>query len=413
MAKSEPGDLAQVHTSGSIEPLEPEAVRSLSAREGLFRVLPSPPGVILMRGVEPEGVGPIRLAGEISAPGAVCDVFSMLAQAGWRGQLALCDVGVTRSLFFDKGNVLGAQTSVDDERLGAVMYRYGVLSETDLARVAAQTTGGGRFGAIALELELLSQRDVFRCLRHQVEEIAFAAFAQASGTFCFIEGFDATRLVSHQVISAQALVMDGVTRMDEIRYFREKVPSAAYVPARVPGVELVTSDYRDTYQAIDGQRSIEELGRLTGRGEFAITKDVYGLERAGHVSIQSPRRAGGPVALAELANRLLRAVHADADAAGKGRQLRKGLASFAGGGSGSYGVLFLMAGPTPDGALDPTRLASNLQRLTSESSEASLRRMLYEYVSFAIFCVGAAAGRQREAALSLRLAPELQELEPR
>jgi hypothetical protein len=140
---------------------------------------------------------------------------------------------------------------------------------------------------------------------------------------------------------------------------------------------------------------------------------VYGLERAGHVSIQPPRRAGGPLALAELANRLLRAVHADADAAGKGRQLRKGLASFAGGGSGSYGVLFLMAGPTADGALDPTRLASNLQRLTSESSETSLRRMLYEYVSFAIFCVGAAAGRQREAALSLRLAPELQELEPR
>jgi uncharacterized protein DUF4388 len=413
MAKSEPGDLAQVHTSGSIEPLEPEAVRSLSAREGLFRVLPSPLGVILMRGVEPEGIGPIRLAGEISAPGAVCDVFSMLAQAGWRGQLALCDVGVTRSLFFDKGNVLGAQTSVDDERLGAVMYRYGVLSEKDLARVAAQTTGGGRFGAIALELELLSQRDVFRCLRHQVEEIAFAAFAQASGTFCFIEGFDAAKLVSHQVISAQALVMDGVTRMDEIRYFREKVPSAEYVPVRVPGVESVTADYRDTYQAIDGQRSIEELGRLTGRGEFAITKDVYGLERAGHVSIQSPRRAGGPAALAELANRLLRAVHADADAAGKGRQLRKGLASFAGGGSGSYGVLFLMAGPTPDGALDPSRLVANLQRLSSESSEASLRRMLYEYVSFAIFCVGAAAGRQREAALSLRLASELQELEPR
>jgi hypothetical protein len=413
MADREPGDLVQVHTTGTIEPLERGATRALSAREGIFRVLHSPPGVILMRGVEPESTGPIRLAGEIGAPGAVCDVFAMLAQAGWRGQLVLCDSGAIRSLFFDKGNVLGAQTSVEDERLGAVMYRYGVLSEQDLTRVAETATGGGRFGEVALELELSSQRNVFRCLRHQIEEIAFAAFAQASGTFCFLEGFDPTKLVSHHVISAQALVMDGVTRMDEIRYFREKIPSSQYVPAAVNASGAAPAEYRDTYQMIDGRRSVEELGRLTGRGEFAVTKDVYGLERSGHVLIQAPPQADGVMAVAELANRLLRAIHAEADAANKGRELRKGLASFAGGGSGSYAVLLLMAGPTPDGAIDASRVALNLQHLPSDTTIPSVRRMLYEYVSFAIFCVGAAAGRQREAGLSSRLAPELDQLKPR
>jgi hypothetical protein len=53
----------------------------------------------------------------------------------------------------------------------------------------------------------------------------------------------------------------------------------------------------------------------------------------------------------------------------------------------------------------------NLQRW-SGGAERALRRTLYEYVSFAIFCVGAAAGRQREEALGEALRAELRELEP-
>lgn len=412
MAADEAGDLAQVHTTGNIEPLEPRAFERLSAREGIYRVFPVPPGVILMRTVEPDGRGPIRLAGEITVPGAICDVFVVLGQVGWRGQLVLCDESTTRTLYFDQGNVLGAQTSVAGERLGAVMYRYGVLSEADLERVAAHTGRGGRFGAVALELGLITQRDVFRCLKHQIEDIAFACFAQSSGTFCFLEGFDSKKLVSHQVISAQALVMDGVTRMDEIRYFREKIPSAAYVPVHAGVATEPKEEYRASYQAIDGLLSIEELGRRTGRGEFAITRDVYGLERSGHVTIQPPQRMADPLALVELGNRMLALIHAQADAAGKGQELRKGLTSFARGGKG-YDALIVRAGPAANGTFDARRVANNAAKALGQAPEATLRRMLYEYVSFAIFCVGATLGFQKESELSAQLATELKELEPR
>ncbi len=401
-----------MHTSGTIEPLEPRAAERLSAREGTYRVLPAAPGVILMRALEPDGRGALRLAGEITVPGAICDVFVMLGQVGWRGQLILSDDSATRILYFDQGNVLGAQTSVPGERLGAVMDRYGVISESDLERVAVQAGRGGRFGAVALELGLITQRDVFRCLKHQIEDIAYACFTQSSGTFCFLEGFDSKKLVSHQVISAQALVMDGVTRMDEIRYFRQKIPSAAYVPARGAATSEPKEEYQSTYQVIDGVLSIEELGRRTGRGEFAITRDVYGLERSGHVVIQPPQRLGDPRALAELTNQLLKQIHAEADAARKGQELRKGLTSFARGGKG-YEPLLAKAGPLEDGTFDAKRLANNAARALAQTPEGTLRRMLYEYVSFAIFCVGATLGFQKETELSAKLATELKELEPR
>ena len=47
------------------------------------------------------------------------------------------------------------------------------------------------------------------------------------------EGFDDSRLVAHHVVSANALLMDAVTRMDEMRYFREKIPSSDHVPCRL------------------------------------------------------------------------------------------------------------------------------------------------------------------------------------
>lgn len=411
-AADEGDELAQVHNTGNIEPLEPGAAARLSAREGIYRVLPAAPGVILMRALEPDGRGPLRLAGEITVPGAMCDVFVMLGQVGWRGQLVTADATATRSLYFEQGNVLGAQTSVAGERLGAVMYRYGVLSAADLERVAAHAGRGGRFGAVALELGLITQSDVFRCLKHQIEDIAFACFSQQSGTFCFLEGFDSKKLVSHQVISAQALVMDGVTRMDEIKYFRQKIPSAAYVPAKAGASTDPKEEYRQTYRAIDGLLSIEELGRRTGRGEFAITRDVYGLEKSGHVAIQPPLRMGDPLVLVELTNRVLATIHADADGAGKGQELRKGLMSFAKGGKG-YGELFAKAGPTEKGTLDTQRVALNADKVLAQAPETTLRRMLYEYVSFAIFCVGATLGFQKESELSAKLATELKELEPR
>jgi hypothetical protein len=425
-ASEQSEDLAAVYPTGSVEPLGGLAARRLGGREGNYHVLPMPPSVILMRGVDDGGRGALRLAGQIEKPGAVCDVFVLLAQVGWRGQLVLCDDDATRTLFFEHGNVLGAQTNVANERLGAVMYRYGVLSAHDLERVATRclssdSARGGRFGAVALELGLITQRDVFRCLKHQIEEIAFAAFTQAGGTFCFLDGFDSNKLVSHQVLSAQALVMDGVTRMDEIRYFREKIPSAEYVPERGSASGEPAAEYRATYDAIDGMLSIEELGRRTGRGEFAITRDVYGLQRSGHAVIRPPTRSTDPLALAAVANRLLRAIHAEADAAGKGHELRKGLASFASGahasgahviGPHAVGALLFKTGPAQDGGLDERRLVQNAQR-GAQAPESALRRALYEYVSFAIFCVGATLGRQRESELSARLASDMKELEPR
>jgi hypothetical protein len=206
--------------------------------------------------------------------------------------------------------------------------------------------------------------------------------------------------------------MDAVTRMDEVRYFQQKIPSAEYVPVRLETQSAAPEEFTRTYQAVDGKASVEEIGRSTGLGEFQTTKQLYALVQSKHVAIHPPRFSGGPVGLVTFANSALRAIHQLSDGAGKGQSLRESLASFAVG-AGVYDMLFRGAGPDEAGALEPNRVADNSQIIaTGADSENVLKQMLHEYVSFALFSAGTALGSEKDAELRKQVGPVLAKLRP-
>ena len=341
----------------------------------------------------------VRLAGEVTHPGALCDILALLAQTGWRGELVVFEGQISRSLLIDHGNVLGVTTSIDEERLGAVLYRFGVLSQAQYACITAQLESGRRFGDVAVDLGILSQEQVFNHIRKQIEEVVFSTLTIVDGTFFFLDGFDDARLPTRHAVNLNALLMDGITRIDEMRYFRQKIPSADHVPVRADVRDAPSDEYLATFQAVDGIRSIEEIGRIRGLGEFATTKQLYGLIQSKHIVIHPPRLSGGPHALVGLANEALRRVFEAVDASGKGGQVREGLASFAVG-AGVYDILFRGAGPNAQGELDADRVAANSLIIAGGADPINLlKQILHEYVGFALFCAGNAIESNNEEKL--------------
>lgn len=410
-------ELVRIDESGVAHPIGNVASQRLRARRGAFRMLPAPSHIVMMRFTGEDGQRDaedgaiVRLAGEITAPGTVCDIFAMLAQAGWRGELAVLDGDAARSIFFDQGNVVGVQTSVEEERIGNVLYKFGAITDEQHVRILERVRAGQRFGAASVELGVLTQEQVFGYLARQIEEVVYATLTVCDGTFFFLDGFDDRRLAARLSVSGNALLMDAVTRMDEMRYFREKIPSAEYVAVRIAGAPIPTTECRETYDAIDGQRSIEEIGRVTGRGEFATTKDLYALVQSKHVLIQPPK-SGGLEAIVSSANEALRLVHAEADDAGLGFELRQSLASFAVG-AGVYDILFRRAGPDQSGIFAPDRVAENASLVADDDDpERIVRQMLSDYVGFAIFSLGGMLGEEKEAEISHRVGPVLSRLQP-
>lgn len=411
-------ELCRIDARGEAHPIGALASQRMRSRAGAYRVLPSPRHVVFMRYTGEDGRrdaddgAVVRLAGEVTAPGTLCDVIALLAQTGWRGELVIEDEERVRSIFFDQGNVVGACTNVDDERIGSVLYRFGVLDAAQREAVVAQTTGGRRFGEVALELGFLTREQLYAHISKQTAEIVFATLTVGDGTFFFLDGFDEARLVSHHTLGANALLMDGVTRLDEMRFFTQKIPSSEHVPLRAPGRSGVPEEFEKVYVAVDGRSNVEELGRVTGLGEFETTRALYALVQSHHVVIHAPRVSGGPTALVNAASEALRAIFEVSGSAGKASEVRESLASFAVG-AGVYEILFRGAGPNAGGALDADRVAANAVLVASGSDpENVLKQMLHEYVSFALFSIGAALGSEVEADVTRRVAPQLAGLRP-
>ncbi len=411
-------ELVRIDSRGTAHPIGVVASQRLRARTGTYRVLPAPGHVVFMRytgedGRVDQGDGAVvKLAGEITGPGVVTDIIALMGQTGWRGELVVADNDNTRSIFFEQANIVGVQTTAEDERLGAVLYRFGVIDDEQQRLIVEQMNQGLRFGEAAQAAGVLSTEKIYQYIGKQVEEVVFATLSVADGTFFFLDGFDDARLVSRHTVSAGALLMDLVTRMDEVRYFQQKIPSTDYVPVRVETQHPAPEEFAATYAAIDGKSSVEEIGRVTGLGEFQTTKHLYALVQSKHVAIHPPRFSGGPAGLVTFANSALRAIHKLADGAGKGTNLRESLASFAVG-AGVYDILFRGAGPDESGALDANRVAENSQILaTGADAENVLKQMLHEYVSFALFSAGTALGSEKDAELKKEVGPVLARLRP-
>ncbi|MEZ4223700.1 MAG: DUF4388 domain-containing protein [Polyangiaceae bacterium] len=411
-------ELVRIDASGVAHPIGTAASQWMRKRSGAFRLLPAPSHVVFMRYTGEDGQrdaddgAVVRLAGEITTPGAICDVVALVGQAGWRGELVVSETEVTRSIFFEQGNVVGVQTTAEEERLGMVLYRFGALTKQQLEEIVEKMEWGMRFGEAAAEVGALSHEKLYEYIGKQVEEVFCATLTVSDGAFFFLDDFDDERLVTRHTVSTNTLLMDGVTRMDEMRYFRQKVPGLDYVPVRNDAKGPPGDEYRPTWDAADGKSTVEEIGRRTGKGEFAITKDFYALVQSKHVVIHPPRISGGPVGQVAFANGALRTIHEYADKASKGQALRQSLASFAVG-AGVYDILFRGAGPDELGTLDAKVVAENSVIVASGADpENILKQMLHEYVSFALFSAGTALGSETDAELKKVVGPVLAKLRP-
>ncbi len=412
-------ELIRIDHHGVAHPIGTVASQRMRPHQGTYRLLPSPAHVVLMRytgedGRVDKGDGAIvRIAGEITAPGVICDILAMVGQTGWRGILSVHQGATTREIYVDGGTVLGVKSTDTEERLGRVMYRYGHVSQEALAELEDAVVDGRRFGEIAVELGVVTKGQVYKAFAQQITEVVVAALHVSDGTYFFLDGFEDTTLPTRQAVSVNTLLMDGVTRMDELAYFTQKIPTVEHVPARTNKSEPPAEDLLRLFELVDGVRSVRELGRVTGLGEFETIKKVYKLIQSQHVSIKPPQVSGGPVAVVEAANDVLAAAFRRARAAGKVQELRDSLTTYAVGQGVFYDMLLQGAGPDDNGRLVAERVADNAVLVAQGGDvEQTLHKLLFDYVSFALFSLGSALGADEEKALQIEVDEVLSALRP-
>ncbi len=405
-----------------------ELRRRLGALPGSYRLLPTSGDLILLQRVpstvaNPEvAAGRVLLSGEIARLGGLADVIHFIHTNGWSGHLDVVSAQVRKALYYKRGDIQSAASNLPDDRLGAILFRYGLVDEENLNRVLQRVPGSpNRIGQLLVEENLISAHELYTSMRRQVEEIFYSVLGFRSGDFYFYRVGEDDGPPSQLLLSTKALLFEGVRRIDELSYFREKLPSDEMVMVRrepAPSGKLKPTEDR-VMQLIDGMRTIAHVSRASQLGEFETTRVLYQLLQGGWVQPRTGRAAldadvatGGtdlPTRIVEVFNEVYVKIHAAVSQKGKAEGLRRGLESFFSS-VAEFSPLFVGVTLTANGALPPEQLISNLQMCPVEDKIDYLHRGLNELLFFELFTAGEAVDRREEIELHQRLSHILKEV---
>ncbi len=401
---AEPSDVVIIEPSGSIR-----AGRALEgvlrANAGTYRLVTEVPGLLVLRSDTAGGGaahGRVLMAGEIVSRLTVMEVINVVATANWRGHLHVLGASGHRTLSFDQGALKQAASNAADDRLGEILYRAGVVERRVLDELLRAMTADQRFGSLCVSRGIVDQKQLYHFLQEQAKHIFFSSLLVSEGRYLFVLPDEHEDLSSATVhVSVQGLLMEGVQRVDEMALFRDKIPSDQMCPELRPDAPRRTLEPEATavLRHCDGRRSIEEIARLSGLGEFATTKAIYQLMQQGQLVLRSgPKLDVERVkALVARFNDVMQDIFMAVATYGGLAETRATLGAWI---EGSGYSAFFGGGVDDFGCIDSERVAQALSAVEIESPLEGLHQALHELAAFALFSATTALPRDQELALA-------------
>ncbi|MBU0551280.1 DUF4388 domain-containing protein [Myxococcota bacterium] len=353
----------------------------------------------------------IILQGDLAAMHSPVDVINLVASGRMSGSLVFSRRSLRKLLHFHQGEVRGASSNEASDRLGEVLFRFGGLNRAELEQASHEARLARRpLGNWLIEREYFNQEDLYRFVRHQVEEIFYSILMWQEGNFYLTE-LDPASVPSPLALNTQMLLMEGLQRVDELAYFREDLPHEfiKVVRSQKQPTQAFTDAQIKVMSLLSSPRTIESLIQSTKIGGFETLKTLHILFRQGFVEINGsalPEPEEEVVLSGEIRefheivgrfNRVFAEIHLKTAPNGHGDALANGLSTFL----QYYGFtdLFDNVGFTERGQLDTQQLFLNLNKNNNEDRCIFLSKALSELLFFEMFAARAWLNPQEQQAL--------------
>ncbi len=226
---------------------------------------------------------------------ALADLLQWIGVTRKTGLLEIERNGQIKRIEFRKG-LIGACSSDDREsQLGQYLIARKKINPSQLedATRIMRERSGLRLGSVLVDMGLLTEKDVTRFVAANVEVTIQALFDWEDADFRFHEGatFDPCGVEVNLPVSD--ILLRGIQYQDEIKMFREAFPSSGVVLRRTdlpsPGQLLEREMTRRIFEAIDGERTIAQLLRVSHASDLLVLKFLYRLHQLGLVKVHAER----------------------------------------------------------------------------------------------------------------------------
>lgn len=344
-------------------------------------------------------------------------VLAVLRETERTGMVSLVNAGVRKSIYFLDGRLVFAASSLTQDRLGEVLLRGGKISADEYLRLSQRIRGGQRLGKALVESGVLSPKDLWWAIEHQIKEIVWSIFNWEDGYFHFEEDDLPRREKITFDLDVEKLVVEGIRRADGTGAIREHFISSDSIVERTdkePPVELEPHE-RHVLQLADAKRTVSEICQESEIGEAETRKVLHTFLAIRTLKSRGPKQAplqqtlndGQDYAsVVDLYNEMFRNLFRHmSNEVGPIAEiiLEKYLKEL----KERPGSLFERVRLRQDGALDPAQIERNLQRLPEDTRRDQLISSLNELLYSELLAVKRTLGASHESQL-IQLFREMQ-----
>jgi hypothetical protein len=229
------------------------------------------------------------LTGDLSSV-TLADVVSLLNLSKKTGVLRCSRGADSRSVFWEQGEIVFARSNSVRDNLGCFLVRRGLITEEQNAESARRIDPETRHGKVLVRLGYLTTEQLWWAVKNQVLEIVYDLFHWGTGYFEFVEGPIEAREKITLAVPTTKIVMEGIRRLDEWNKFSTRIRDTGMllepVPGKVPGTgreQDATPEERKVLGLVNGIRTVSEISRLSGQGEFETYSALYDAMQAGEI----------------------------------------------------------------------------------------------------------------------------------
>src|SRR5438876_766782 len=155
------------------------------------------------------------------------DVLQLLALGQKTGCLSIADRSNFGYIYFDKGRICYASIVNRRDRLGDILVKHQKIrsDQLDAAIHRQSKERDKKLGEILVGMGVISQEDLERYMRVQIEESVYYLFTWTQGTFNFESEVRPERQDFLVNINPESLLLEGARRVDEWSLIEKKIPS--------------------------------------------------------------------------------------------------------------------------------------------------------------------------------------------
>lgn len=201
------------------------------------------------------------------------------------GRLRAVSGKSVREIHFRDGRIVGVRTSMEQERIGSLLAREGLVTRQQLEDAYVFVRHGRRLGETLVELGILEPAEIPAILRRQALEISCSIVNAERATFAFHETRDVFTTLRTPLLAAD-VIMEAARRVDDADTLLKSVraDSRRFRPAAetfleelsglTPGDVYLLSRFRDG-------ATTDEILRSGGADPETLTRSIFGLIESG------------------------------------------------------------------------------------------------------------------------------------